>query len=54
MRDMLYSLFKVFDVMYGLLAMTIETIQFQQVKAQRDKFSTRPIFSKLLNLYIFE
>ena len=44
-NDMLYSLFEVIDVVHGIFAMTIKTIQCQLVKTQSGKFSTRPILS---------
>ena len=35
------------DVVYGLLAMTIKTIQSQLVKKKRDQLSIRPTLLKL-------
>ena len=44
-KNMQQVLFKVFGVIHGLLAMKIKTIQCPLVKAQRDKFSSRPVHS---------
>ena len=44
-KNMQQTLFKVFDLILGLFAMTITTIEYPLVKMQSDKFSTRSIQS---------
>ena len=44
-KNMQQTLFKLFDLIHGLFAITIKTIECPLVKMQSDKFSTRPIQS---------